>query len=335
MNILRPNIKRSSSTNDINRLNFFEESFKQNSFTENEVKSGWLEKQTKGVIKRWQLKFCILKSNTFSYYSKTNSKQPSGCFNFKQLFIQIQAKTQTSFLITITGCKRNFLFRALNSEEASEWIASLRLHIEGSLGQTCNIEMLSLQKNFWKFPQISVFEFLDCAKTGDILLFKTNCLISKAQRTVTRSNYDHVALLIKHSGYVAFLESTRVIGVNVLFWEEFIEKQWHLLYDYLVYRKLMIKDPEGLENIVKTFITETIGKKFNASIKKIIGKRETNGNEGYFCSELVASAYKKAGILPSDVPSSNYWPGNFAGERPLFLINASLGPLTRINFDIQ
>jgi hypothetical protein len=49
----------------------------------------------------------------------------------------------------------------------------------------------------------------------------------------------------------------------------------------------------------------------------------------------VASAYKKAGLLPSDVTSSNYWPGNFAGERPLFLINASLGPLIRINFDIQ
>lgn len=335
MNILRPNVKRSLSTNEMHRRHFVEEDFRRNSFTENAEKTGWLEKQTTGVIKRWQLKFCVLKANTFAYYSKSNLKQPSGCFNFEQLFVKIQAKAQTSFLITIVGCRRSFLFRAVNSEEAFEWITVLRSHIEGSLGQTCSVEMLSLQKKFWKFPQISVFEFLDCVKTGDILLFRTNSIVSKAQRTVTRSNYDHVALLIKHSGYVAFLESTRVIGVNVLFWEEFIEKQWHLLYDHLVYRKLTVKDPEALENTVKKFISESMGKKFNASIKKILGKKETNENEGYFCSELVASAYKKAGLLPSDVSSSNYWPGNFAGERPLFLINASLGPLIRINFDIQ
>ena len=80
------------------------------------------------------------------------------------------------------------------------------------------------------------------------------------------------------------------------------------------------------------FITKAEGKKFNGSILKILQKKETNENNGYFCSELVASAYKNVGILPADIRESDYWPGNFADERPAHFINASLGQLTQINF---
>lgn len=31
----------------------------------------------------------------------------------------------------------------------------------------------------------------------------------------------------------------------------------------------------------------------------------------YFCSELTASAHKVLGVLPKDVPASQYWPSTF------------------------
>lgn len=48
----------------------------------------------------------------------------------------------------------------------------------------------------------------------------------------------------------------------------------------------------------------------------------TNGNDdsfiqrdqGFFCSELIAAAYKKLGLLPKDRPACKYWPGNFSTE---------------------
>jgi hypothetical protein len=43
------------------------------------------------------------------------------------------------------------------------------------------------------------------------------------------------------------------------------------------------------------------------------GKAETEArkNQGYFCSELVAAAYKKIGVLEANKSSAQYWPGNF------------------------
>ena len=166
------------------------------------------------------------------------------------------------------------------------------------------------------------------------MLFRSKNIISKAQRTVARSKYDHVALLIKDAGLLGFLESTRIVGVNILLWVEFIERDWHSSYSKIIFRKLHVSNSEGFEAIIKDFAMESRGKKFNASIRKILGSKQTDENEGYFCSELLASAYKKAGILPSEIDPSDYWPGHFAEERNLHLVNAYLGPLTQINFEI-
>lgn len=34
----------------------------------------------------------------------------------------------------------------------------------------------------------------------------------------------------------------------------------------------------------------------------------------FFCSELVATAYKRCGILDKDIAASQYWPGEFSSE---------------------
>lgn len=55
-------------------------------------------------------------------------------------------------------------------------------------------------------------------------------------------------------------------------------------------------------------------------------------DKSYFCSELVASLYKYLGLLPTEISSSNYWPGSFSTETSLKLLkNAYLSPEFLIN----
>lgn len=55
----------------------------------------------------------------------------------------------------------------------------------------------------------------------------------------------------------------------------------------------------------------------------------------FFCSELVASAYKLMGLLPRKVSSTQYWPGSFAARRGLRLQGgAMLGEETLIDFSL-
>lgn len=61
---------------------------------------------------------------------------------------------------------------------------------------------------------------------------------------------------------------------------------------------------------LEEFIKTVIGLKYKLNPSKIFSKKCENDIENigddktYFCSELVASAYKCLGILPSDVPAS-------------------------------
>jgi hypothetical protein len=79
---------------------------------------------------------------------------------------------------------------------------------------------------------------------------------------------------------------------------------------------------QRLEDFIKT----VIGMKYKLNPTKIFRKKYENdcdnikGDKSYFCSELVASAYKCLGILPKDISASQYWPGTFAGKGGLKLM---------------
>jgi hypothetical protein len=49
------------------------------------------------------------------------------------------------------------------------------------------------------------------------------------------------------------------------------------------------------------FIKDVIGKKYKLSASKIFNRKNSNNNEGeqsFFCSELIASAFKCLELLP-------------------------------------
>lgn len=99
----------------------------------------------------------------------------------------------------------------------------------------------------------------------------------------------------------------------MLEWDHFMTSKWHLLYDRLAYRKLLNfpRTQATLERL-ETFIKASIGKKYKLSVSKLLTRQVSTSAENYFCSELIAEAYKCLGLLPKDVPASKYWPGFFS-----------------------
>jgi hypothetical protein len=75
----------------------------------------------------------------------------------------------------------------------------------------------------------------------DLLLFKGKNVSAKLQRSFTRSEYDHVALILRYSnGEIYLFEATGKDGVGLCSWQTFMRNKWHLLYEKLVFRHLEI-----------------------------------------------------------------------------------------------
>jgi len=158
--------------------------------------------------------------------------------------------------------------------------------------------------------------------TGDLLLFESKTITSKMQRLFTRSSIDHVALLLKYSnGKVVIFESLSNQGVGVVDWERFMRLNWHEMYNRVVYRKVYFGRTAQTLKTLEEFVKQSLGKGFQINPAKLLRKRndeEAQGGVGsertFFCSELVATAFKRMGLLPSEKAASQYWPGCFTSE---------------------
>lgn len=66
-----------------------------------------------------------------------------------------------------------------------------------------------LNTKFWKQEIIMDIDFRKLADTGDILLFKGSSFVTKVQRAITMSEYDHTAMMLRYSnGKLVIFEST-------------------------------------------------------------------------------------------------------------------------------
>ena len=62
---------------------------------------------------------------------------------------------------------------------------------------------------------------------------------------------------------------------------------------------------------------------------------DVKGIDSYFCSQLVAYAYKIMGLLEEEISSGQYWPGSFGAKSDLKLLKgANLGPEKLIDFSL-
>ena len=89
--------------------------------------------------------------------------------------------------------------------------------------------------------------------------------------------------------------------------------------------------------ILESFINEVKGKPYRITASKLFTrgvKTDPGSEKTFFCSELVAAAYKRLGFLTPDLASCKYWPCNFSDEQTLELTQGSLGEELLIDFDV-
>jgi hypothetical protein len=303
------------------------------------TKRGWLQKKSSHFIRVWLWRYFVLEDKLLKYYQRPESPKPNGQINLDMVSLDLSIKNNT-LVIKPLGCKRKFKLKAEDPDEIRSWAIALNLHMAASEGIKTIHTMISKKKKFWKFDRISEAQFISQATTGDLLLFRAKSVASKLQRMVTKADYDHVALILKYaSGRIGLLEATGLDGVNIVMWDTFMRYEWHKLYSRLIYRKLDVERTPNFLIDLEEFIKEVKGKRYRISAGKIMGRkadRPPATEKGFFCSELVAAAYKRVGLLPQDIPSSKYWPGDFAEIKVLPLFKgARLHYEQLIDFDID
>lgn len=311
-----------------------------NDFPSLSVKKGWLyKKSTNTLIKKWLYRYFTLSDSKLLYYHSSTSTRQKGVFDFNQLSVASINSTSIKFEIQIAFIGSDYILRlrASNTEELSDWILTLNLNIACSLGMRKELTIVIQKPKFWRYQRISDYFFRRHANTGDILLFRSKGVVAKMQRGFTRGDFDHIALIMCFaSGKVILLEATDKDGVACLEWDYFIKMNWHTMYSRLVYRSLDIMRTEDMIRKLEKFVKNVDGKKFGIGPSKFIRNTSIEPGEesNFFCSELVASAYKAMGIFPSTLKSSSLWPGDFLIDEKLPLQNGLLGQEQLIDFDL-
>jgi hypothetical protein len=299
--------------------------------------TGWLRRKPIGGMKQWEWMFFQVKEGKLKYFIMENDITPHGVFNFKQLTATLETRGERKFCVEIHSCSHQFYYKARTKEERQLWVTvlSINLNLHSPMDQI--LTLVASKENFWKIEKISNLKFLCVANTADILLFQAKNVGAKIQRKIAGSRFDHVAMVLCHgSGRISIFEATNQDGVALVDWDQFFEQNWLDLYSLVVYRKVEFERTETMLNNLQKFINESKGKKFSFNVKKMIVKntKKAGQEEDFFCSELVASAFKSIGILSPDFDTSKVWPVNFEKEDTLPLQNAKFGPLLEIDFDL-
>lgn len=311
-----------------------------NDFPSQSLKKGWLyKKSTNALVKKWLYRYFTLNDSRLIYFHSASDTRQKGVFDFNQLSVASINSTAVKFEIQIAfiGSEYVLRLRASSTEELSEWILALNLNIACSLGMRKELNVVIQKPKFWRYQRISDYFFRRHANTGDILLFRSKGVVAKMQRGITRGEFDHIALIMCYaSGKVILLEATDKDGVACLEWDYFVKMNWNTMYSRLVYRSLETVRTEDMIRKLEKFVKNVDGKKFGIGPSKFIKKSpvEPGSEQNFFCSELVASAYKAMGLFPSTLKSSSLWPGDFLNDSKLPLIDSQLGQEQLIDFDL-
>ena len=299
-------------------------------------KTGWVRKRSTTKLRLWNKRFLELSLCKLKYYHKEKDEFPAGILDLNILTIDPILKGN-EFTLVIKNSPRNFKFRCKTEQDSRDWVYCISIHIQNSSGSKIVLP-ISKKKQFWRFDRISPFQFEEEVQTGDLLLFRGKSTLSKMQRAVTRGDYDHVALLIKYpSKKISLFEVTGVEGVAVLLWDDFIFYQWQSLYSRLTYKKLVWDRPEEAVTKLLEFVNTVKGMDYRLSASKLMSKKQDKDprqKKGFFCSELIATAYKIAGLIPDNKPSSKYWPGDFEDGKLEMIAPSYLESSKVIDFDL-
>ena len=135
--------------------------------------------------------------------------RPLLCLNYNLLTCSliINKRYQEEFTILILGTKKQYSFIIQDQNLKNKFCYILGTFIynsDGYMNNKLNL-IFSHSKTFNSKTYITPDYFEYIAKTGDIVLFQTNHILTKAQRCYTCDNYDHIALVYSNYGFPFFI----------------------------------------------------------------------------------------------------------------------------------
>lgn len=150
-----------------------------------------------------------------------------------------------------------------------------------------------MQNQFWKYDTILESDFLEKADTGDLLLFRTkqDQLGARITRTLTSSNFDHVAMILKfeqENDEIFVIDATSGAGVAIQRWSTLrdylhgINAQVPQYYEQIVHRHLEGERSDEMIDNLEIFLKEAVGRGYGISTSKLIKKntvKKVNGNK--------------------------------------------------------
>uniref|UniRef100_A0A7S2SLV3 PX domain-containing protein n=1 Tax=Mucochytrium quahogii TaxID=96639 RepID=A0A7S2SLV3_9STRA len=178
--------------------------------------------------------------------------------------------------------------------------------------------------------RVHITKLLSIAQPGDILLFKCTHTVAALQRKITKSTWDHVAIIVKRPSmpYHELLEATGD-GVECYPLIERLRAYGQGFASDIALRRLQVDRTDYMHKALEEFTEQVNGKPYSISLGSLIFTKAKNEartkceevkteeedqhqlKDAFFCSELVAEALIEMGVLSSNRKSSYYWPVSF------------------------
>lgn len=180
-------------------------------------------------------------------------------------------------------------------------------------------------------------------KTGDVILFSGKSGFSAGIKWMTKSHWSHVGMAIRLPDWdtVLLWESTTLNDIQDV--ESGLEKKGVQLVplslrianyrgDVAVRHLLDVEFTIAMIASLKELRTELKNRPYEQDKVELVksvyeGPWGTNQEDlsSLFCSELVAEAYQRLGLLPLEVPSNEYTPKDFSKAGRIKLLKGKLG----------
>jgi hypothetical protein len=131
-------------------------------------------------------------------------------------------------------------------------------------------------------------------------------------------------MILRYEGRnIQVLEAVSMYGVGLFKWTDMVTELWYPLYDKVMLRRLEVNRDDQFLKTMQQFVSQNLGKQYSCAPQKLLKAKSTivdlkkqdeqehkqKKERTYFCSELVAAAYKQLGLLPKEKSASQYWPG--------------------------
>lgn len=147
----------------------------------------------------------------------------------------------------------------------------------------------------------------DDFKDADVLLFSGNGLSSLFIRLISWSKYSHVGLVVRQRGRVLCAEATGA-GVHLVIMSE-LTKKYDGRIDYFEW----VDGTDDERDRALGFVFDQLGKPYDFgsgmrfAMALMFGTIQKHvANQKWFCSELVAKAFEKAGMSWFDGRETDY-----------------------------